>query len=76
MTGGWFGFLADVVSDDGVAVPGLGDAAIQREHDLYVLADPLLLFVEVATPDGEGDRDRAVQVARRVVERLLGEHRP
>ena len=68
----WFGFLADAVADDGAEVPGLGQVAVQRDSEVFVLADPLLLMVEVSTPGGEGDRERAVELARRVVQRLLG----
>jgi len=57
------------VADDGVPVPGLGQAAIQRESDLFVLADPLLLMVEVSTPEG-GDAARMQQLARSVLTRL------
>ncbi len=67
----WFRHLADVVADDGVAVAGLGDVAVQRESDLFVLADPLLLMVEVATPGGAGaDAARMQGLARAVLTRL------
>jgi hypothetical protein len=66
----WFGFVADHVADDGVIVPGLGDAAIQRESDLFVLADPLLLMVEVSRPDGHDDAQRMQGLARTVLRRL------
>ena len=66
----WFSHLADVVADDGIAVAGLGDTAVQRESDLFVLADPLLLMVEVATPGGAGDDVRMQRLARTVLDRL------
>ncbi len=66
----WFGFLADTVADDGVTVADLGDVAVVRDADLFVLADPLLLMVEVSTPFDD-DRERMVRLARQVVGRLL-----
>ncbi len=66
----WFAHLADVVADEGVAVPGLGDTAVQRASDLFVLADPLLLMLEVATPGGAGDDVRMQRLARTVLDRL------
>jgi hypothetical protein len=67
----WSTYLADLVADDARPVPGLGDAALQRERDLFVLADPLLLMIAVQTPEPHGDQERAVAVARHVVARLL-----
>ncbi|HWT91380.1 MAG TPA: hypothetical protein VN238_00145 [Solirubrobacteraceae bacterium] len=70
----WFGFVRDLVADDATPVPGLGDDALQRDDDLYVLAGPVLLMVAVRTPDGPdgGDRERTQALARQVVGRLLG----
>jgi hypothetical protein len=69
----WFHFLRELVIEDGVLVPGLGDETVRRDREVFVLADPLLLMVEVGTPDGaEVDGARAVELARRVVGRLLG----
>jgi hypothetical protein len=70
----WFGFVRDVIADDATPVPGLGDEALQRDTELYVLADPVLLMVSVQTPDGPagGDRERTQALARQVVGRLLG----
>ena len=68
----WFGYLADIVRDDATPVPGLGQQALQRSDDLFVLADPLLLMVAVSTPDRAGDPARAQAVARQVLARLLG----
>jgi hypothetical protein len=66
----WSSYLADMVSDDGVPVEGLGDAAIRRDGEVFVLAAPALLMVEVSTPEREGDGERAVALARSVLSRL------
>ncbi|MBI5105563.1 MAG: hypothetical protein HZB46_11405 [Solirubrobacterales bacterium] len=66
----WHHYLAEHVSDDGVAVAGLGDAAIQRDDTLFVLDEPALFYVTVAL-DGQGPRpDLCAEVARRVIARL------
>lgn len=70
----WHLYLRDLIADDATPVPGLGDAALQRDGDLFVLADPVLLMVSVQTPAGPagGDRERTQALARQVVGRLLG----
>lgn len=68
----WFGYLRELVVDDAAPVAGLGQEALQRDGDLFVLADPLLLRVDVTTPDRANDPDRARAVARHVLGRLLG----
>ncbi len=66
----WHTFVAEHVSEDGRPVPGLGDAAIARDTDVFVLAEPLLFFTTVRLPDGAPATDRAIDAARRVLERL------
>ncbi|HEU4973773.1 MAG TPA: hypothetical protein VFT50_01690 [Baekduia sp.] len=67
----WHGFLADAVADDGVPVPGLGQAAIARDGEVYVLAGPGLIFRTAASrPGGEHATDAAVEAARRVMSRF------
>ena len=61
----WHGFLAD----DATPVADLGDRALARADDVFVLAGPLLFFTAVHTPDGPRP-DLAAQLARRVVTRL------
>jgi hypothetical protein len=65
----WRTYIADAVADDGTPVEGLGDAAIRREGEVFVLAHPLLLMIEVSTPE-DGDGERATRLARAVVQRL------
>jgi hypothetical protein len=63
----WHGFVAEhVAGNGGLPVPGLGDAALQRDGEAYVLAGPLLLFTTV-TP---ADEATPVAIARRVLQRL------
>jgi hypothetical protein len=66
----WHTFVADAVSDDGVPVGGLGDAAIARDGEVFVLAGPLLFFTTVRLPDGAPATDHALRAARRVLTRL------
>jgi hypothetical protein len=69
--GYWYGFLADVISDDGLPVPGLGEAAIARDGEVYVLAGARGLFrTEVSVPGGTGATEAAVEAARRVMSRF------
>lgn len=69
--GYWYGFLADVISDDGAPVPGLGEAAIARDGEVYVLAGPRGLFrTAVSVPGGVGATEAAVEAARRVMARF------
>lgn len=65
----WLGYVRDVVADDGVPVAGLGQEALQGHSTLYVLADPLLLMVEVTSPDGP-DRRAMQALAGTVLGRL------
>ena len=62
----WRSYVADLV-EDGRPVPGLGDAALAREQEVFVLDGDRLLMVEVTTPEADGDRDRAIALAREVV---------
>jgi hypothetical protein len=66
----WHTYLAEIVSDDGVAVHDLGDAAIARDGEAFVLAGPLLFFATVRLPDGAPATDHALRAARRVLTRL------
>ena len=61
----WDSYLSEMVSD-GEPVGGLGDAAVARDTEVFVLSGDRLLMVEVSTP-GEGDRDRAIALAHDVV---------
>ena len=61
----WDSYLSELVSD-GELVAGLGDAAVARDTEVFVLSGDRLVMVEVSTP-GEGDRDRAIALARDVV---------
>ena len=65
----WRTYVADAVADDGVPVDGLGDAALRRDGEVFVLTDPLLLMIEVTTPEDD-DGERATRLARAVVQRL------
>ena len=69
----WLTYLKPLIEDDATPVPGLGDAALQQDTHLYVLAGPVLLMVSVQTPAGPdgGDRERTRALARQVVHRLL-----
>jgi hypothetical protein len=62
----------DMVMDhygDGEQIAGLGEAAVWSAPYLFVLTEPLVFHVQVATP--EGDRpDAAQEVARLVLARL------
>lgn len=63
----WHGFVAEhVAGNDGLPVTGLGEAALQREGELYVLAGPLLFFATVTPADGAV----AAETARAVLRRL------
>ncbi len=53
----------------GEEVAGLGDAAVAADAYLFVLSDPIVFHVQVATPDGE-QSEAAVAVARSVLSRL------
>jgi hypothetical protein len=66
----WHTYLAEIISDDGQAVPGLGDAAIARDGEVFVLAGPLLFFTTVRLPDGQPATDHAIRAARQVLQRL------
>jgi hypothetical protein len=62
----------DMVLDhygEGEEIAGLGDAAIWNPPALFVLADPLVFYVQVSTPHGD-QRDAAIAVARMVTARL------
>ncbi len=65
----WHDVLADVLADDATPVADLGDRALARADDVFVLAGPLVFFTAVHTPDGPRP-DLAAQLARRVVTRL------
>lgn len=71
----WHTFVAEHVGgNDGVPVDGLGDAALAREGEVYVLAGPLLFFTTVRVPDAPAPdiTQQAIDVARRVITRLGG----
>lgn len=64
----WRDFVMDHYGH-GDEVPGLGDAAVAADGYLFVLADPLMFHVQVATPDGPRP-GAAVEVARMVLSRM------
>jgi hypothetical protein len=66
----WHTYLADIVRDDGLPIGDLGDAAIARDGEVFVLAGPLLFFTTVRLPDGAPATDHALRAARRVLTRL------
>ncbi|WP_210493161.1 hypothetical protein [Patulibacter sp. SYSU D01012] len=69
----WDGFLAPLLADEGRPVPGLGDAAIARDGEVYVLAGAHLLRTAVTLPadaDAGDPTDGAIEAARRAVARL------
>lgn len=66
----WHHYVAEHVIDDGWPVAGLGDAAIARDGEVFVLADPLLFWVTVRTPDGTRTTDQAIAAARQTLTRL------
>ena len=66
----WHTYLAEVLADDGHPLGDLGDAAIARENEVFVLAGPLLFFTTVRLPDGAPATDHALRAARRVLTRL------
>jgi hypothetical protein len=66
----WHTFVAEhVAGDDGVPVPGLGDAALARDGEVYVLAGPLLFHTEARMPDDPATQ-AAIAAARCVLQRL------
>jgi hypothetical protein len=66
----WHTYLAEIIRDDGHAIGDLGDAAIARDGEVFVLAGPLLFFTTVRLPDGAPATDHALRAARRVLTRL------
>lgn len=63
----WHGFLAEhVAGNGGRPVPDLGDAALSRDGEAYVLAGPLVLTTST-TP---ADPTAAIALARAVLRRL------
>lgn len=63
--------VAPLLADDGAAAPGLGDAALARPGEVYVLRGRHLLRTAVTLPDGAGDPTAAaLDAARRAVARL------
>jgi hypothetical protein len=68
----WHTYLAPHVSDDGWPVGGLGDAAIARDGEVFVLGGPLLFFATVRLPDGATAlaTEQAIAVAHQVLTRV------
>jgi hypothetical protein len=69
----WHTFVAEHVGgNDGVPVADLGDAALAREGEVYVLAGPLLFFTTVRVPDASAPvlTQHAIDAAHRVTARV------
>jgi hypothetical protein len=67
----WHTFVAPHIGEnDGVAVPGLGDAALARDGEIHVLAEPLLFSVTVRRPDDPAPTEPASRAARQVLARV------
>jgi hypothetical protein len=66
----WHGFVAEhVAGNGGTPVGDLGDAALARDGEVFVLAGPLVFFATVTPATGSA---QAVATARRVLARLDG----
>jgi hypothetical protein len=69
----WHTYVAEHVSADGRLVEGLGDAAIARDGEAFVLAGPLLFFATVRVPDDDDQgsaTDKAIAAARCTTRRV------
>lgn len=67
----WHTFVAPHVGENGgVALRDLGDAALARDGEVYVLAEPLLFSVTVRRPDDPAPTRQAIDAARQVLTRL------
>ena len=66
----WRDMVEGNYSGSGAVVDELGDAALYDANILFVLADPLVFYVEARTPEGDVPPGVLAEAARRVLSRL------